>query len=61
MNDIEKRIALATKGWNVNDVVNAVIADDPDASEIKESLSEALIQTKKGNISRENKIRAFTR
>ncbi|MDG6894555.1 helix-turn-helix domain-containing protein [Volucribacter amazonae] len=56
MNDIQEKIAQATKNWNVEEIVNAVIADDPDASEIKESLSEALIQTKKGNIARENKI-----
>ncbi|MCW9717793.1 helix-turn-helix domain-containing protein [Avibacterium sp. 21-599] len=56
MSDIQEKIAFATKGWNVDEIVNAVIADDPEAVVIKDSLTDALEQTKKGYIARERKI-----
>ncbi|MCW9716075.1 MULTISPECIES: helix-turn-helix domain-containing protein [Avibacterium] len=56
MKDIQEKIALATKNWNINEIVNAVIADDPEAITIKNSLAEALQQTQKGQLARKNKI-----
>lgn len=42
--DIQEKIALATKNWNINEIVNAVIADDPEAIIIRSSSTEALHQ-----------------
>ncbi|MFZ7200228.1 hypothetical protein [Avibacterium avium] len=53
MSDIQEKIAFATKDWNVDEIVNAVIADDPEATVIKDSLTDALEQTQKGYIARE--------
>lgn len=44
------------KDWNIPDMVAAVIADDPDAAEIAESLTQALQDVKNGNYARQTVI-----
>ncbi|TNG92791.1 helix-turn-helix domain-containing protein [Pasteurellaceae bacterium USgator11] len=52
MDDIQTKIQTATKNWNIEAMVSAVIADDPAAEIIRESLTEALLEAKKGKIGR---------
>lgn len=56
MSDIQDKIAAATKDWDIEKMVNAVIKDDPDAISIKDSLTDALEQTKAGNVARKTNI-----
>lgn len=44
------------KNWNVSKMVDAVIADDPDAEEIRESLTRALEQVKRGEYARKTVV-----
>lgn len=44
------------KHWNVDDIVNAVIADDPDAEAIRDSLTQALTDVKAGKYGRTTKV-----
>lgn len=37
------------KNWNIDEIVSAVIADDPDASFIHDSLTETLTELKSDN------------
>ncbi|TCK70130.1 helix-turn-helix domain-containing protein [Lonepinella koalarum] len=48
MSDIQEKIQAKTKNWDIEAMVNAVIADDPDAVVIRESLTEALMDAKQG-------------
>lgn len=56
MSDIQEKIAAATKNWDIEKMVNAVIADDPDATVIKDSLAHALTQTKARNVARKTSV-----
>lgn len=45
-----------TKDWNIDDIVSAVIADDPDAEEIRQSLTQALAEIKNDQYARKTKV-----
>lgn len=49
---ISQALQNATKEWDINAIVQAVIADDPEAEAIKSELSEALADVKTGNYAR---------
>ncbi|WIM84958.1 type II toxin-antitoxin system MqsA family antitoxin [Gallibacterium anatis] len=56
MSDIQEKIALAMKNIDIDATVAAVIADDPDAKQIKASLTSALKQAKSGKYARISKV-----
>ncbi|MEH8029312.1 helix-turn-helix domain-containing protein [Gallibacterium anatis] len=55
MSDVQEKIALAMKDIDIDATVAAVIADDPDAKQIKASLTSALKQAKSGKYARASK------
>ncbi|MBE2898177.1 type II toxin-antitoxin system MqsA family antitoxin [Pasteurellaceae bacterium 20609_3] len=44
------------KNWDIRKMVEAVIADDPDAEEIRESLTAALEEVKRGHYARKTMV-----
>ncbi|WP_208604165.1 hypothetical protein [Rodentibacter heidelbergensis] len=50
MDNISQKIQDAAKDWNIDAIVKAVIADDPDMAEHAEDFRESLIQIKTGNL-----------
>lgn len=49
---ISQALQNATKDWDINSMVQAVIADDPEAEAIQSELSAALADVKAGNYAR---------
>lgn len=50
MDKISKKIQTETKDWNIDAIVNAVIADDPDMAEYATDFRETLELLKKGDL-----------
>ena len=49
MDNISKKIQQATKDWNIDAIVNAVIADDSKMAEHVDDFRETLVQMKNGD------------
>ncbi|WP_077415594.1 helix-turn-helix domain-containing protein [Rodentibacter rarus] len=50
MDNISQKIQNATKDWNIDAIVKAVIADDPDMIEHADDFRDTLMQIKTGNL-----------
>lgn len=50
MNNISKKIQHATQNWNIDAIVNAVVADDPDMAEFVDDFRDTLNQLKNGDL-----------
>ena len=48
MNDIQAKIQAHTKTWDIDVMVNAIIADEPDLAEHADDLKRSLIEAKQG-------------
>lgn len=53
---ISKALKKATKNWNIEEVAQAVIADDPDVAVIQDDLLAALADVKRGKLARETQV-----
>ena len=49
MDNLSQKIEQATKDWNIEAIVKAVIVDDPDMAEHAEDFRETLVQMKNGD------------
>ena len=50
MDNISHKIQQATQNWNIDAIVNAVIADDPDMAEHATDFRETLIELQSGKL-----------
>lgn len=50
MDNISKKIQQATQNWNIDAIVKAVVADDPDIAEHADEFRDTLNQLKKGEL-----------
>ncbi len=50
MDNFSQKIQNVTKDWNIDAIVNAVIADDPDMAEHANDFHNTLMQIKAGNL-----------
>ncbi|WP_386692847.1 MULTISPECIES: helix-turn-helix domain-containing protein [unclassified Lonepinella] len=55
-NNISQTLQQKSQNWNIETMVNAVIADDPEMEQLRESLTQALSEVKRGKYARQTEI-----
>lgn len=52
MDNISKKIQHATQNWNIDTIVNAVVADDPEMADYADEFRDTLHQLKNGELTK---------